>query len=100
VSLALTFMVPDAKGRRRFHNGSRWLGAWLWLEGEPFLSAFDHERISAMLHRHDFRNAEFWDHERLKEQALPPPLRARPLAIGEHICVTRRAPSSDGRGLT
>jgi methyltransferase (TIGR00027 family) len=88
--VALTFMVPDAKGRRRFHNASWLLDVWLRLEGEPFLSAFGHEQLVALLGRHHFGNAAFWDHERLRKEVLPPALRRRPLSIGEHICVTRR----------
>jgi methyltransferase (TIGR00027 family) len=91
VLLALTFMVSDSRGRRRFHNASRVLDIWLRLQREPFLSAFHHEQLSALFHRHHFRGAEFWDHERLRNETLPESLRARPLAIGEHICVARRA---------
>jgi methyltransferase (TIGR00027 family) len=90
LALALTFMQPDTRGRRRFHNGSWLLGAWLWFEGEPFRSAFEHESLLALLARHHFPHAELWDHTRLRQSLLPPALRQRPIAIGEHVCITER----------
>lgn len=90
LTLALTFMQPDTRGRHRFHNGSWLLGVWLWFEGEPFRSAFGHEPLLALLARHHFPRAELWDHTRLRQQLLPAALRERPIAIGEHICITER----------
>lgn len=94
VVLALTFMVPDPRGRRRFHNASGWLDLWLRLQAEPFLSAFAHDALRALLARHHFDGADFWDHERLRADALPGALRERPLAVGEHLCVGRRERTS------
>jgi O-methyltransferase involved in polyketide biosynthesis len=96
VTLALTFMVPDARGRARFHNGSTVLSVWLDVIGEPFLSAHTPEELMDLLGRHGFPQAELWGNERLRREVLPEPLRARPLAVGEHVCVARRARGADG----
>jgi methyltransferase (TIGR00027 family) len=88
--LAITFMAPDHAGRRRFHNGSLLLDAWLWLVGEPFLSAFSHTELSQVLAQCQLAHHEFWDEERLKREVLPPSLSGVPIAVGEHICVGRR----------
>lgn len=90
VLLALTFMVPDAAGRARFHNGSGVLSAWLSLVGEPFLSAYHPEELSELLARHGLGDVELWGNERLQREVLPASLRERPLAMGEHVCVARR----------
>lgn len=87
VELVITFMVPDAKGRRRFENGSRLLDAWLSLQGEPFLCAFDRPELLTLLGLYGFGQPEFWDHERLRQEELPAELRDRQLAQGEHLCV-------------
>jgi methyltransferase (TIGR00027 family) len=89
--LAFTFMVPDAIGRARFHNGSAALSVWLSLVGEPFLSAYGAEQLKELLARQGFAQVELWGDERLRNEVLPAALRDRPLAIGEHVCVARRS---------
>lgn len=90
LELALTFMVPDASGRARFHNGSAALSAWLRLVGEPFLSAYPPGELSALLTRQGFGQVELWGDERLRNEVLPDTLRERPLAVGEHVCIAAR----------
>ena len=90
LTLATTFMVPDAQGQRRFHNGSPALGAWLRLVGEPFCTAYSPAEWLSLLAERHFTVAELWDHEGLRRDVLPEPLRARPLAIGEQVCIARR----------
>lgn len=90
LALAITFMVPDARGRRRFQNGSVALDVWLSLVGEPFLSAFTHAELSRTLEQNGFSNLEFWDERRLKAEVVPQELRTMPIAVGEHVCVGRR----------
>lgn len=88
--LAITFMVPDRAGRRRFHNSSRVLDAWLLLAGERFLSAFTHAELSQLLEQSRLYHHQFWDEQRLRNEVLPETLRDLPIAIGEHVCVARR----------
>jgi O-methyltransferase involved in polyketide biosynthesis len=90
VTLATTFMVPDPQGQRRFHNGSAALSAWLRLVGEPFQSAYSPTEWVELLAECHFPVAELWDHEGMRRDVLPEPLRARPLAIGEQVCIARR----------
>ena len=90
LAIALTFMVPDPSGQARFHNESAALSAWLSLVGEPFLSAYRPEELSALLGRFGFGQVELWGEERLRREVLPDTLRGRPLAVGEHVCVARR----------
>lgn len=90
ITLAATFMVPDPEGQRRFHNASAVLTAWLKLVGEPFRSAFSpHDWVALLAERH-FPVAELWDHDGMRRDILPEPLRTRPLAIGEQVCIARR----------
>jgi methyltransferase (TIGR00027 family) len=90
LTLVTTFMVPDPQGQRRFHNGSPALSAWLRLVGEPFESAYSPADWVALLAERHLPVAELWDHEGMRRDVLPEPLRARPLAIGEQVCVARR----------
>ncbi len=89
LTLITTFMVPDQRGRSRFHNASALLDLWLAVKREPFSSALSHEWLAERLGARRFET-EFWDHERLRTEVLPDSLGSKPIAIGEHICVALR----------
>ncbi len=95
LTLALTFMVPDARGRARFQGGSRWLDLWLGLNGEPFRSVLTREEMSRLLRQAGFGRQSHWDHDRLRAELLGG--RTEPLAHGEQICVASR-PGGTPRG--
>lgn len=83
--VAVSFMVPDARGRLRFHNASWVLGAWLSWKRERFVSAFTHQQFAALLERAGFAAHEFWDQPRMRRDHLPTPLQSAVLAEGEHL---------------
>lgn len=88
--VAVSFMVPDPRGRLRFHNASWMLGAWLAWKRERFVSAFTHQQFAALLERAGFAGHEFWDQPRMRHDYLPTSLQSEVLAEGEHLVFTTR----------
>jgi methyltransferase (TIGR00027 family) len=87
-----TFMVPDRRGRIRFHNSSRLVGFWLRVKGEPFTWGMAPANIEGYLAGLGYRLTSLFGHEELRARYLMgAAAEGSEIAVGEWLAVAEAA---------
>lgn len=89
---AFTFLEPQADGRVNFPEASLFVRRWLERVGEPFTWGIRRQDLPAWLAARGFEMMDLAGADELRQRYLAPAgLAGRKLAVGEYVCVARRA---------